>query len=371
MAGSSAGGSAPTRAASAYPTATTRARGSASCAARWTATSSSSASRGRPEPRRPTLTYSAPQATAPTPAKARVPGRCGASPSAALSSAGGETRARTRPSTAGDAAPNDPSAGFFTSTISAPPASASGASAGVITLTRSRMTGEARNAPNRGSSAGLPLAGRTAVVTGGSSGIGRAIALAFASAGSDVLVSYNRNARGAEEVVAAVQALGRRAAAVQADIGRDEDVSRLVREAFDFFGRVDAWVNNAGADILTGGGAKLSMRAKLDLLLAVDLRGTVLCCWEVAERMKEQGGGVILNMSWAHALTGMAGPEAQLFAAAKGGIVSFSKSLARSVAAEVRVSGLAPGWIATAFAAELDAGEPQRIAETAPLRRWG
>lgn len=233
------------------------------------------------------------------------------------------------------------------------------------------MTGEARNAPNRGSSAGLPLAGRTAVVTGGSSGIGRAIALAFASAGSDVLVSYNRNARGAEEVVAAVQALGRRAAAVQADIGRDEDVSRLVREAFDFFGRVDAWVNNAGADILTGGGAKLSMRAKLDLLLAVDLRGTVLCCWEVAERMKEQGGGVILNMSWDHALTGMAGPEAQLFAAAKGGIVSFSKSLARSVAPEVRVNVLAPGWIATAFAAELDAGERQRIAETAPLRRWG
>lgn len=233
------------------------------------------------------------------------------------------------------------------------------------------MTGEPRNAPNTGSSAGFSFAGRTAVVTGGSSGIGRAIALAFASAGSDVLVSYNRNARGAEDVVAAIEALGRRAVAVQADVARDEDVSRLVHEAFDTLGRVDVWVNNAGADVLTGEGAKLPMRAKLDLLLAVDLRGTVLCCWEVAERMKEQGGGVILNMSWDHALTGMAGPEAQLFAAAKGGIVSFSKSLARSVAPEVRVNVLAPGWIATAFAAELDAGEWQRIAEAAPLRRWG
>jgi len=233
------------------------------------------------------------------------------------------------------------------------------------------MTGEARNAPNTGSSARYSFAGRTAVVTGGSSGIGRAIALAFASAGSDVLVSYNRNGRGAEDVVAAIEALGRRAVAVQADVAREEDVSRLVHEAFDALGRVDVWVNNAGADILTGEGAKLSMRAKLDLLLAVDLRGTVLCCWEVAERMKEQGGGVILNMSWDHALTGMAGPEAQLFAAAKGGIVSFSKSLARSVAPEVRVNVLAPGWIATAFAAELDPGERQRIAEAAPLRRWG
>ena len=233
------------------------------------------------------------------------------------------------------------------------------------------MTGEPRNAPNTGSSAGFSFAGRTAVVTGGSSGIGRAIALAFASAGSDVLVSYNRNARGAEDVEAAIEALGRRAVAVQADVARDEDVSRLVHEAFDTLGRVDVWVNNAGADVLTGEGAKLPMRAKLDLLLAVDLRGTVLCCWEVAERMKEQGGGVILNMSWDHALTGMAGPEAQLFAAAKGGIVSFSKSLARSVAPEVRVNVLAPGWIATAFAAELDAGERQRIAEAAPLRRWG
>jgi len=233
------------------------------------------------------------------------------------------------------------------------------------------MTGEPRNAPNTGSSAGFSLAGRTAVVTGGSSGIGRAIAQAFASAGADVLVSYSRNARGAEDVVAAIQALGRRAAAVQADIARDEDVRRLVREAFEAFGRVDVWVNNAGADILTGGGAKLSMREKLDLLLAVDLRGTIVCCWEVAERMREQGGGVILNMSWDQALTGMAGPEAQLFAAAKGGIVGFSKSLARTIAPEVRVNVLAPGWIATAFAAGLDAAERRRIAEMTPLRRWG
>ena len=234
------------------------------------------------------------------------------------------------------------------------------------------MGREGRNGPDGASSAARSLAGRAAVVTGGSRGIGRAIALAFARAGADVVVSYCRSRAAAEEVVAEARALGRRADALPADLAREDDIARLVASAFDRLGRVDVWVNNAGADILTGEAARWPARDRLDLLLAVDLRGTVLCSWAVAERMRAQpGGGTILTMAWDHALCGMAGLEAQLFAAAKAGIIGFSKSLARSVAPEVRVNVLAPGWIATAFAAQLDEAERRRITDETPLRRWG
>jgi len=227
---------------------------------------------------------------------------------------------------------------------------------------------------NRGetaSGAGPRLVGRTAVVTGASSGIGRAIARAFAAEGADLLLTYRRNAHGAAGIVEEIRAMGRRAEAVRVDLGCDEDIERLVGEAFMRFDRVDVWVNNAGADILTGEGATLAPAAKLDRVLAVDLRGTVLCSWAVAERMRRLGGGVVINMSWDHVLTGMAGIEAEIFSAAKGGILAFSKSLARSMAPEVRVHVLAPGWIETAFAAQLDERDRRRIEEGTPLRRLG
>ena len=95
----------------------------------------------------------------------------------------------------------------------------------------------------------------------------------------------------------------------------------------------------------------------MDLLLSVDLRGTILASWSAAEILAAQpDGGVIINMSWDHVLTGMAGTNPQLFAAVKGGVLAFSKSLARSVAPRVRVNVLAPGWIETSFAARSEFG---------------
>jgi 3-oxoacyl-[acyl-carrier protein] reductase len=210
-----------------------------------------------------------------------------------------------------------------------------------------------------------------AVVTGASSGIGRAIALAFAREGADIGVTYRGSAGAAAAVADEIRALGRAAAVWQADIGRDEEVERLVDDAFARFGRVDVWVNNAGADILTGSGAALSDIDKLDLLLRVDLRGTVATSWRVAERMRSQGGGVLLNMSWDHVLTGMPGRNPEMFSAVKGGVLSFSKSLARSMAPEVRVNVLAPGWIATAFADQLDSDRTREVIAATPLNRWG
>jgi 3-oxoacyl-[acyl-carrier protein] reductase len=217
----------------------------------------------------------------------------------------------------------------------------------------------------------LSLEGKGVLVTGGSRGIGRAIALACARAGANVALTYRSNARQAEDVAGAVRAIGRRAHIMRADISRAEDVATLGPGARDALGRVDVWVNSAGADILTGEARNLSPIQKLDLLLAVDLRGTVLASWAAVETMRAQVGGVIINMSWDHVISGMQGEYAQLFCAAKGGVYSFSRALARTVAPKIRVNVLGPGWIETEYGAGLDPDQKARIAASVPLQRWG
>ncbi len=220
----------------------------------------------------------------------------------------------------------------------------------------------------------LMLAGKVVLVTGGSRGIGRAIALACATAGADVAVTYRTGQREADDVAAAVRALGRRAEVLAADMTQPEEVARLAAGARSALGRVDVWINNAGADVLTGRTATRSRLEKLDLLLAVDLRGTMLASWAAVELMRQQrpAGGVILNMSWDHALTGgMKGEYAQLFCAAKGGVYSFSRALAHAVAPGIRVNVLGPGWVETAYGTGLDPATKQRITATVPLGRWG
>ena len=209
------------------------------------------------------------------------------------------------------------------------------------------------------------------LVTGASSGIGRAIALGCARAGADVAITYRDNQAGAEEAAAAIRELGRRAEVLRTDISVEADVTALAAELRRRLPRVDAWINNAGADILTGRGIRLSRLEKLDLLLAVDLRGTVLASWAAVDLMRAQGGGTIINMSWDHVSLGMAGENPILYSAAKGGIMSFSKSLARETAPDIRVNILAPGFIETAFGQDANERFRTDVVAKTPLGRWG
>jgi 3-oxoacyl-[acyl-carrier protein] reductase len=219
----------------------------------------------------------------------------------------------------------------------------------------------------------VTLEGKVVLVTGASSGIGQAIALACARAGAEVALTYRRNAEGARETATEIARLGRRAEELRIDISNPSDIEHLVSEMRSRFGRVDVWINNAGADILTGDGRRLSRSAKLDLLLGVDLRGTVLASWAAVDLMRAQGssGATIINMSWDHVGLGMAGENPILYSAAKGGIESFSKSLAREVAPDIRVNILAPGFIETAFGEDADEGFRQDVVARTPLGRWG
>jgi 3-oxoacyl-[acyl-carrier protein] reductase len=216
-----------------------------------------------------------------------------------------------------------------------------------------------------------PLTGRIAVVTGASRGIGAATALALAGAGADVVVNHARSGALADAVVGKVGALGRRAIAVQADVSRRDQVDRLVAATREAFGRIDAWVNNAGADILTGEAAGWSADAKWDRVMAVDLKGTWLCSRAAAAVMREQGEGAIVNVSWDHVAHGMGNATAAIYAAAKGGVAAMSRCLAREFAPRVRVNVVAPGWITTEWLAGADEATRRRVAEATPLGRPG
>ena len=136
------------------------------------------------------------------------------------------------------------------------------------------------------------------------------------------------------------------------------DVQRLLDQTLASFGRVDAWVNNAGADILTGPARTWPEETKWDRVMAVDLKGTWLCSRTAAAAMSERGEGVIVNVSWDHVAHGMGNATAAIYAAAKGGVSAMSRCLAREFAPRVRVNVVAPGWIMTDWLAGSDEADP-------------
>jgi 2-amino-4-hydroxy-6-hydroxymethyldihydropteridine diphosphokinase len=218
--------------------------------------------------------------------------------------------------------------------------------------------------------AGRELAGLRAVVTGSTSGIGRAIAFELASAGADVIVHGRRSWETAQAIAAQLSERGVRSRAVLGDVANPEHRTLLVDTALEE-GPVDIWINNAGADTLTGEATEWTFEQKLEQLLAVDVWATVALSRAVGARMKAAGRGCIVNMGWDQADIGMEGDSGELFTTAKGAVMAFTRSLALSLAPEVRVNCLAPGWIRTAWGESASSVWQERVKRETPLARWG
>ncbi len=230
--------------------------------------------------------------------------------------------------------------------------------------------------PSEGGGEGNRLGSRVAVVTGASSGIGRATALELARQGWDLVVHAAHSQRSAQEVAAAVRSIGRRAEVRLADFSHTEGLSEFVNQAFQAFGQVDAWINNAGADVLTGPAASDDWLNKAQTLWRTDLLATLVLSRESGVRMRQQPAAApgvfsIVNMGWDQAWQGMAGDSGELFAAIKGGVMAATLSLAQMFAPEIRVNCVAPGWIQTAWGQSASARWQDRARRESLMDRWG
>jgi len=215
------------------------------------------------------------------------------------------------------------------------------------------------------------LAGLTAVVTGAASGIGQAIALELATAGAHVVIHTRANQAGATQTADLAKAQEVEAQVQLCNLAEPAALAPFVEAAWNWRGAVDIWVNNAGADVLTGDAARWYYERKLEALWAVDVRATMLLSHDVGQRMKARGSGTIINMGWDRAETGMAGDSGEMFAATKGAVMAFTRSLACSLAPEVRVNCVAPGWIKTKWAEGASSEWHERAASESLVGRWG
>jgi len=214
----------------------------------------------------------------------------------------------------------------------------------------------------------IDLSGRSAVVTGGSRGIGRAIVLRLAEQGADVAFSYRGNEAAAKDTAAAVESKGRRAPAIQADVSQPESAEALVKAALDAFGKVDILVNNAGItrdDLIM----RMSIEAFRDVL-ETNLFGAFYCIKAVTRPMLRARSGRIVNIT---SVSGQAGQMGQAnYSSAKAGLIGLTKATARELASRgITCNAVAPGFVLTELTKDLAQEWQDRITEQTPLGRFG
>jgi 3-oxoacyl-[acyl-carrier protein] reductase len=215
------------------------------------------------------------------------------------------------------------------------------------------------------------LAGRTALVTGGGRGFGRAFVEAFAAEGADVAVNYNASAAAAAEVAAAAEKQGRRALAVRADVAREDQVRAMVDQVVRHFGRLDILVNNAG--IMTRGMFADVPQKDYGAMWAINVAGTLLCTQYALAPMIAARYGRIVNLSsqLARASVGTGGFAA--YAATKGAVEAFTRALSHEVGLHgITVNAIAPGGIDTDMSRAVMTPEyRQRRLDELPVRHLG
>ena len=214
----------------------------------------------------------------------------------------------------------------------------------------------------------MDFSGKTAVVTGGSRGIGRAVCLELAKGGANVVLCYAGNEAAAAETVSACEALGAKALAVKCDVADSAQVKALMDEAVKAFGRIDILVNNAG---ITRDGLLMMMKEEdFDAVISANLRGTFLCMKAVSRTMMKQRYGRIVNLSSVVGLRGNAGQVN--YAASKAGVVGMTKSLAKELASRgVTVNAVAPGFIETDMTAAMTEAAKTATLASIPMQRLG
>lgn len=212
------------------------------------------------------------------------------------------------------------------------------------------------------------LDGKVAIVTGGSRGIGRAVALEFANAGAKVVINYAGNVNAAKETQKMIEDRGGSALILQADVSDAAAVDAMVKSTLETFGRIDILVNNAG---ITRDNLLMRMKEEdWDAVMNTNLKGIFTCTKAVSRVMMKQKSGKIINMTSVVGIIGNAGQAN--YAAAKAGVIGFTKSMAKELASRnITVNAIAPGFIDTDMTAVLTDQVKADLAAKVPLGRLG
>ncbi|AIC94867.1 3-oxoacyl-[acyl-carrier-protein] reductase [Shouchella lehensis] len=210
--------------------------------------------------------------------------------------------------------------------------------------------------------------GKTAIVTGASRGIGKAIALELAKNGANIIVNYAGNQAKAEEVVSEINAIGQEAVAIQTNVANEDEVKNMIKETVERFGSVDILVNNAG---ITKDNLVMRMKeSDWDDVLDINLKGVFLCAKGVSRQMMKQRSGRIINVA---SVVGVLGNPGQAnYVAAKAGVIGLTKTLAKEFASRnILVNAIAPGFITTDMTDELSGDAKEELLGQIPLGMLG